>query len=83
MPDVPSLRNLLDVVAELGWSDGVSLRAVARSLAVNEPQVAGVWKRAQAEGLITPAGGDPASGGQLWRLTGKGWSARNQPPERS
>ena len=42
---------------------------VAWELAVDEERVLEAWERAQADGLIKPAGKDPLHGEQMWQLT--------------
>jgi hypothetical protein len=66
VPEV-SLRLVLEAAAELDSSGGASLALIAWELCVEEHDVAELWERAIAHGLLKPSGHDTTSGEQLWR----------------
>jgi len=78
VPEV-SLRLVLEAAAELDSSGGASLALVAWELCVEEHEVAELWERAIAHGLLKPSGHDATYGEQLWRLTAGGWAALGEP----
>ena len=78
MPEV-SRRLVLEAAAELDSSGGASLALVAWELCVEEHEVAELWERAIAHGLLKPSGHDATYGEQLWRLTAGGWAALGEP----
>jgi hypothetical protein len=56
-----SVRHVLEVVGDFDEFGGASLGLVAWELAVDEERVLEAWERAQADGLIKPAGKDRSS----------------------
>jgi hypothetical protein len=71
-----SVRVLLEVVADFDDLGGARLSLVAWELFVEEERVAAAWEQMLTDGLLKPAGRDPADDEQLWRLTAGGWAAR-------
>ena len=71
-----SVRLVLAVVADFDDLGGASRSLVAWKLFVEEERVAAAWEQMLADGLLKPAGHDPADDEQLWRLTAGGWAAR-------
>jgi diguanylate cyclase len=70
-----SVHRMLGVVRDFEASGGASLGLVAWELCVDETHVAPAWQQAQSDGLLEPAGKDPAHGEKLWRLSERGWEA--------
>jgi hypothetical protein len=77
MDGIP-VRVLLEVLADFDDLGGASLSLVAWELFVERERVADAWEQMLADGLLKPAGRDPADDGQLWRLTAGGWAARGE-----
>jgi hypothetical protein len=77
MEGIP-VRVLLEVLADFDGLGGASLSLVAWELFVEEERVADAWQQMLADGLLKPAGRDPADDAQLWRLTAGGWAARGE-----
>jgi hypothetical protein len=73
-----SVRLVLEVLTDFDDLGGASLSLVAWELFVEEERVAGAWEQMLADGLLKPAGRDPANDEQLWRLTAGGWAARGE-----
>ena len=57
---------------------GASLSLVAWEHSVEEERVAQAWEQMLADGLLKPAGRDPADDAQRWPLTAGGWAAREE-----
>jgi hypothetical protein len=74
-----SVQQVLEVVGDFDQTAGASLGLVAWELSVDEERVIDAFERAQADGLIKPAGKDPLHGEQMWRLTVGGWAALRDP----
>jgi diguanylate cyclase (GGDEF)-like protein len=70
-----SVYRVLGVIRDFETTGGASLGLVAWELCVDEAEVAPAWDRAQADGLLEPAGTDPANGENLWRLSARGWES--------
>ena len=78
-----SVRQVLEVVADLDELGGANRSLVAWELFVDEERVVAAWEQMLADGLLRPAGHDPADDAQLWRLTAGGWAAHWEQGERS
>jgi hypothetical protein len=71
-----SVSQLLDAVGAFDEFGGASLALVAWELCADDEDVLRAWRTAQRERLLKPGDRDPDINEQLWRLTGKGWTAR-------
>jgi hypothetical protein len=78
-----SVQLVLEVLADFDGLGGASLSLVAWELFVEPDRVVDAWEQMLADGLLKPAGVDPADDGQLWRLTAGGWAARGEHPGRA
>ena len=76
--DGSSVRLVLEVLADFDDLGGASPNLVAWELFVEEQRVADAWEQMPADGLLKPAGRDPADDEQLWRLTPGGWAGRRE-----
>ena len=62
---------------------GASLELIAWEFGVAPSTIADVWDRLRDDGLLRPAGEDPATGEPMYRLSAGGWDAVNTGPKGS
>ncbi|HEY5317656.1 MAG TPA: hypothetical protein VIJ20_06730 [Solirubrobacteraceae bacterium] len=78
-PDAASMQEVLEVAAQFHESGGASLELTAWELDTELENVVSAWSRAIKQGLLEPAGTDPASGEEMWRLSERGRDALDSP----
>jgi diguanylate cyclase (GGDEF)-like protein len=73
-----SVKDVLEVSAHFEESGGASIELTAWELDVELSRVVSAWSHAIKEGLLEPAGTDPASGEEMWCLSDQGRNARGR-----
>ncbi|HWF25822.1 MAG TPA: GGDEF domain-containing protein [Solirubrobacteraceae bacterium] len=76
--DAASVKEVLEVSAHFEESGGASIELTAWELDVELSRVVSAWSHAIKEGLLEPAGTDPASGEEMWCLSDQGRNARER-----
>jgi diguanylate cyclase (GGDEF)-like protein len=71
-----SVDDVLEVSAHFEEGGGASVELTAWELDLDLSLVVSAWSHAISEGLLVPAGIDPASGEEMWRLSERGWTHR-------
>ena len=79
--DPASVNDVLDVSEHFDKAGGASIELTAWELDVDLARVTSAWSRAIQTGLLEPAGTDPESGEEMWRLTARGrHTLHDEPP---
>ena len=76
-----SVNDVLDVVARFDEFGGASVELTAWELNAHQPLVATAWSCAIRDGLLEPAGTEPDSGEDMWRLSDTGRRANKSAGE--
>jgi diguanylate cyclase (GGDEF)-like protein len=78
--EMASVKDVLDVSAHFDESGGASVELTAWELDIELALVVSAWSRAIKDGFLEPAGTDPDSGEEMWRLSEWGRHARDTSP---